>query len=85
LGSLEVRWPTFLIDDFWFAAFTDIGAIAPEWGVFGEDDIFPSVGGGLRWLVTGQIPLRLDIGVPLRDTGLSVREARYHLNIFYQL
>lgn len=85
LMSLEIRWPTFLIDDFWFAAFTDIGAIAPEWGVFSEDDIFPSIGGGLRWLVTGQIPLRLDIGVPLKDTGLSAREARYHLNIFYQL
>lgn len=85
LLSLEVRWPTFILNDFWFAAFADVGLVTEEWGRVTEDDIFPSVGGGLRWLVTGQIPLRLDIGVPLRETGLSEREARVHLNIFYTL
>lgn len=85
LASLEIRWPTFILDDFWFAAFADMGAVAPEWGRADENDIFPSVGGGLRWLVTGQIPLRLDIAAPLRNTGLSEQEARIHLNIFYTL
>ena len=85
LFSLEVRWPTFILDDFWFAAFADVGVVTSEWDFVTEDDVFPSLGGGLRWLVTGQIPLRLDIAVPLRETGLSDREARIHLNIFYTL
>ena len=85
LVSLEVRWPTFILTDFWFAAFADVGVVTAEWSRVTEDDVFPSVGGGLRWLVTGQIPLRLDIALPLRGTGLSEREARVHLNIFYTL
>ncbi|MCA9527965.1 MAG: BamA/TamA family outer membrane protein, partial [Myxococcales bacterium] len=84
-GSLELRWPTFLLDDFWFAAFVDVGAVAIQWDRITDDDIFPSVGGGLRWLVTGQIPLRLDVGVPLRATAFSPQEPRLHLNIFYTL
>ena len=36
-------------------------------------------------LVTGQIPLRLDVGMPLRATVFSRAEPRLHLNIFYQL
>jgi outer membrane translocation and assembly module TamA len=43
------------------------------------------VGGGLRWLVTGQIPLRLDIAWPLRKTVFGAQEARIHFNIFYTL
>lgn len=85
LLSLEVRWPTFILNDFWFAAFADVGVVTSEWNRISQDDVFPSVGGGLRWLVTGQIPLRLDIALPLRETGLGDREARVHLNIFYTL
>lgn len=85
LASLEIRWPTFVLDDFWFAAFADMGAVSRSWGLISQDDLFPSVGGGLRWLVTGQIPLRLDIAAPLRDTRLGEQEARVHLNIFYTL
>lgn len=85
VGSLEARWPTFAIDDFWFAAFTDVGAVAADWTAMEWDRIFPSVGGGLRWLVTGQIPLRLDVAWPLRDTVFAPQEARFHLNIFYTL
>ena len=51
----------------------------------GADRFYPSAGGGLRWLVTGQIPLRLDVAMPLRETVFSKAEPRLHLNIFYQL
>lgn len=85
LGSLELRFPTFIVDDFWFAAFTDVGAVAPEWGDMDIDRFYPSVGLGLRWLVTGQIPLRLDLGIPLRETAFGPQEPRFHLNIFYTL
>lgn len=84
-GSFEVRWPTFMIDDFWFAAFTDVGAVASQWQDMRWGQLFPSVGGGLRWLVTGQIPLRLDVAWPLRETAFAPQEARFHLNIFYTL
>jgi len=84
-GSLEVRFPTFVLDDFWFAAFGDLGAVATEWDRIQTDNFYPSVGGGVRWLVTGQIPLRLDVGVPLRSNEFSAREPRLHLNIFYTL
>ena len=87
-GSLEARFPTFVFDDFWLAAFADFAAVAPTWQDLarsGKDRIYPSVGGGLRWLVTGQIPLRLDVGLPLRETVFSKTEPRLHLNIFYQL
>ena len=84
-GSFEVRVPTFVVDDFWLAAFTDFAAIAPHWENLRSDSLYPSVGGGLRWLVTGQIPLRLDVGVPLRENPFSPREPRLHLNIFYTL
>ncbi len=85
LGSLELRFPTFLIEDFWFAAFADLGAVAPSWPDMSPDRFYPGVGGGLRWLVTGQIPLRLDVAYPLRETAFSPQELRVALNIFYSL
>lgn len=85
-GSLELRFPTFLIDDFWFTVFGDVAAVAADWKSMESDRIFPSAGAGLRWLVTGQIPLRLDVGVPLRRNELNpTREPRFHLSIFYPL
>ncbi|MCA9561629.1 MAG: BamA/TamA family outer membrane protein [Myxococcales bacterium] len=85
VGSLEARFPTFLIDDFWWAVFGDAGAVAPSWAQMNVDRIYPSAGVGLRWLVTGQIPLRLDLAWPLRDTGFAEASPRLHLNIFYTL
>ncbi|MBM4113981.1 MAG: hypothetical protein FJ253_11540 [Phycisphaerae bacterium] len=87
-GSFEARFPTFVFEDFWLAAFSDVAAVAPTYADLaaeGKDRFYPSVGGGLRWLITGQIPLRLDVGVPLRETVFSRAEPRLHLNIFYQL
>jgi outer membrane protein assembly factor BamA len=85
-GSLELRFPTFVVDDFWFTVFADVAAVAPDFEEMGTDRFYPSVGAGLRWLVTGQIPLRIDVGLPLRTNDLNPeREPRLHLAIFYPL
>ena len=85
LGSLETRFPTFVMDDFWLAVFSDFGAIAPDWEDMELSRFRLSVGAGLRWLVSGQIPLRLDIAYPLDTTPFSDEQLRAHLNIFYTL
>ena len=85
LGGLELRFPTFLLDDFWFSAFTDFGAIAPRWQDMTGDRFKTSVGGGLRWLLSGQIPLRLDLAYPLNETAFGSQDVRFHVNIFYTL
>lgn len=85
LGSLEARFPTFVIDDFWWAVFSDVGAVAPTWSEMTFDRFYPSAGVGLRWLVTGQIPLRLDVAYPLRADPFEPQTLRVHLNIFYSL
>jgi outer membrane protein assembly factor BamA len=85
IGGLELRFPTFILDDFWFTAFTDFGAIAPRWQDMTADRIKSSVGGGLRWLLSGQIPLRLDVAYPLGKTPFGAQDVRVHLNIFYTL
>jgi outer membrane protein assembly factor BamA len=85
-ASMEVRFPTFVIDDFWWTLFADAGAVAKQWSDMDTDRIYPSVGFGLRWLVTGQIPLRLDVGFPLRKNEFQTDHSpRFHLNIFYPL
>lgn len=85
LGSLEARFPTFLLDDFWWSVFSDVGAVAPSWSDMALDRFYPSVGVGLRWLVTGQVPLRLDLAYPLREDPFAAQTLRVHLNIFYPL
>ena len=85
LGGLELRFPTFVLDDFWFSAFSDFGAIAPTWRALDSSRFKTSVGGGLRWLLSGQIPLRIDVAYPLSQTPFSPQEVRFHVNIFYTL
>ncbi len=85
LGSLEVRFPTFLFDDFWWAVFGDVAAVAPGWSEMSWDRFYPSVGGGLRWLLTGQIPIRIDVGFPLRETEIEPQTFDVVFNIFYPL
>jgi len=82
-GSLEARFPSFLADDLWLAAFSDFAGVATRWRDLSADRFYPSVGGGVRWLITGQIPLRLDLAKPLRATTFSSTAPRAHLNIFY--
>ena len=81
----EVSLPTFVMDDLWLALFSDFGAVAPDWGAMELDRFRVSVGAGLRWLVSGQIPLRLDVAYPLDTTPFSSEQFRAHLNIFYTL
>lgn len=83
LASLEARFPTFIVDDLWAGVFAEGAAVATDWRRMGTDRFFPSVGAGLRYLVAGQIPVRLDVGVPLRETPFGGQQARIHLNIFY--
>ncbi|MEE2643744.1 MAG: POTRA domain-containing protein [Myxococcota bacterium] len=85
-GGLELRFPTYLLKDFWGALFFDFGAVATSWNAFDrQPDFFPSVGAGLRWLVTGQIPLRLDLAFPLEETTFAPQGQIIHFNIFYTL
>lgn len=84
-GGLELRFPTFLVDDLWGTIYSDFAAISPYWRTLNAERIYSSVGGGLRYLVTGQIPLRLDVAYPLRETPFSEQEVRVHVNIFYTL
>ena len=56
----------------------------PEWQC-SRPVAYPGAGGGLRYLVTGQIPLRLDVAYPLRATPFSEQAVRVHVNIFYML
>jgi outer membrane translocation and assembly module TamA len=72
-----------LADDLWLAAFSDFAGVATRWRDLSADRFYPSVGGGVRWLITGQIPLRLDLAKPLRATTFSSTAPRAHLNIFY--
>lgn len=83
-GTFELRFPSFIAENFWLAVFTDAAAIAPSWDRMSLSRLHASGGGGLRWLISGQIPLRLDLGFPFRETVFSPREPRLHLNIFYQ-
>lgn len=84
-GSLEARFDTLVFTDLWGALFADFGAVSPTPSQMSLDRIHPSVGLGLRYLVTGQIPLRLDVGLPLKETAFSPRTPRLHLNLFYTL
>ncbi|MBU1429977.1 outer membrane protein assembly factor, partial [Myxococcota bacterium] len=85
VGSLEARFDTLVFTDLWGAAFLDFGAVSPTPSQMAFDRLYPSVGLGLRYLVTGQIPVRLDVGLPLRETAFSPQTPRLHLNLFYTL
>ena len=68
-----------------YGTFVDVAAVAPNWGEMSGDRFYPSAGGGVRWLLTGQIPLRLDVGFPLRDTEIASQSVDVVFNIFYPL
>ncbi len=85
VGSFETRFPTFVFDDFWFAVFADVGAVAPTWSEMSTDRLYPSAGAGVRWLLTGQIPLRVDVAFPLRETDIEPQSFDVVFNIFYPL
>jgi|GEM_PF-1105173 len=51
----------------------------------GGTEIRASVGAGIRWLIGGIIPLRLDAAYPLSATVFSDQTWRFHFNIGYPL
>ena len=78
-GSVELRFP--LLGSWFGGVFWDWGGIAEAWsgqgqtGVLGPRSFRHSVGGGLRYVLAGQIPVRLDYGIAIdrrcRDVGLD--------------
>jgi outer membrane protein assembly factor BamA len=61
-GSMELRFPILRETGIWGAGFWDWGAIADT-----ASELYPAsfrhgVGIGLRWLLSGQIPIRIDYG-----------------------
>lgn len=70
-GSAELRFPILRETGIWGAGFWDWGAIADT-----VSEVYPAsfrhgIGLGLRWLLSGQIPIRLDYGFAV---GKRVRE-----------
>jgi len=64
-GSLELRLPLLRRLGFWVATFLDGGALADEHETLYAASFRFSWGVGVRWLIGGQIPVRLDVGFPL--------------------
>ncbi len=70
-GSAELRFPILRDSGIWGAGFWDWGAIADT-----ASELYPAsfrhgLGLGLRWLLSGQIPIRVDYGFAV---GKRVRE-----------
>ena len=70
-GSVEARFPILRDAGIWGAGFWDWGGLAD-----GFDELYPSsirhgVGAGLRWLLSGQIPVRIDYGIAI---GKRIRD-----------
>lgn len=64
-GSLEARFPLLRAKNWWGALFWDWGGIAERWEEFDGAAVRHGVGFGLRYLVSGQIPIRADYGIAL--------------------
>lgn len=92
-GSWELRFPIARDNGFWGAAFWDFGGIAEDsWSQLSPASIRHGVGVGVRMLLAGQIPARLDYGFALdrrcRDLAGGVCQAydefgRLHLALLY--
>jgi len=66
-GSIETRFPILRRNGVWGALFWDWGGLAANWDEMYALSIRHGVGFGLRWLISGQIPLRLDYGFAIGD------------------
>lgn len=64
-GSFELRVPLLERLGVWAATFVDAGALADSHETLYAASFRASFGVGLRWLIGGQIPIRLDVGFPL--------------------
>lgn len=66
-GSLELRVPLLSSAGIWLGAFIDLGGLARSHDEFHLASLRLASGFGLRWLVGGLFPVRLDIGFPLLE------------------
>lgn len=66
-GSVETRFPLSRRTGLWGALFWDWGGLADDWTELHTASIRHGFGLGLRWLISGQIPLRLDWGFAVGD------------------
>ena len=73
-GSLELRVPVVPRLGLWMATFVDAGGLALAHDALHGASFRFSSGFGVRWLLGGQIPVRLDVGFPLG----SARCVAYH-------
>jgi len=62
-GSIELRFPILRRLGFWGVGFFDWGALARHRSELKSQSVRTSVGLGLRYLIGGQVPLRIDYGV----------------------
>lgn len=93
-GSVEARFPILRSLDLYGSVFYDFGALAERLSAFNTASVRQSVGLGLRYLVGGVVPIRLDYGFILdrrcrdvdRQTGACVRQeevGNVHFGILY--
>ena len=64
-GSMELRFPLLRASGLWAASFVDVGALSDGLSEFHGNSFRFSMGAGVRWLIGGTIPLRLDYGFVL--------------------
>jgi len=64
-GSMELRFPLLRASGLWAASFVDVGALSDGMSQFHGNSFRFSMGAGIRWLIGGTIPLRLDYGFVL--------------------
>ncbi len=93
-GSLELRFPLLRTLSFYGAVFYDVGALAERVSEISASSFRSSVGAGIRFLLGGTIPIRLDYGVILDPrcrlvdaaTGTCVQQeevGNIHFGILY--
>jgi len=93
-GSVELRFPLLRALSLYGAVFYDVGALAERVAEISKKSFRSSVGAGIRFLLGGTIPIRLDYGVILdprcRDadpvTGACVQQeeiGNIHFGILY--
>lgn len=70
-GSAELRFPILRETGIWGATFWDWGGIADTASEMYPTSIRHGIGVGLRWLLSGQIPIRIDYGFAI---GRRVRD-----------
>jgi hemolysin activation/secretion protein len=87
-GSIELRLPlTSDPNTLQIAPFFDIGTTWNNQGLNPDPSTLASLGLGLRWLITPNLSVRLDYGVPLIDSnteGDTLQDNGFYFSIQYQ-